>query len=213
MWHCRKKSKCHCPPKQLPVQTAAGSAFNSGVFNTDADRELAAAGKNNSTTPFYVCFPITPLNPLLALVTVHCRNIQASQKLRALAVCPHSFWDHLTFTSLPLTEFLSLGSRARAFAVQGGASSTQSLDFCLGPPWNWTFGTKIFLKSCPKVWYTKSQREHMGRLTWLRGRQSAGPAKQHNARAITHFTGKQLVAFSYATNWEELFLFTSVINR
>lgn len=164
MWHCRKKSKCHCPPRQLPVQTAAGSAFNSGVFNTDADRELAAAGKNNSMTPFYVCFPITPLNPLLALVTVHCRNIQASQKLRALAVCPHSFWDHLTFTSLPLTEFLSLGRRARAFAAQGGASSTQSLDFCLGPPWNWTFGTKIFLKSCPKVWYTKSQREHTGRL-------------------------------------------------
>lgn len=74
------------------LPSGKGSVFDSAVFNTDADsrgRELAAAGKNNPTRSFYLCFPNTSQTPTLALVTVHCRDIQASQELRALAACPH----------------------------------------------------------------------------------------------------------------------------
>lgn len=146
----QKRSKCHCP--QSSSQSRLLPALRSSLciwLRCVQHRCWQGAGSSWKTQFHKVFLSLLPkhlLNPLLILVTVHCRNIQASQKLRAFAVCPHMCWGEeihnnvpvdsettATFT-FPLTGFLSLGRRARTFAVQWGASSTQEFGFLPSSP-------------------------------------------------------------------------------
>lgn len=141
----QKSSKCQSSSQpSLCLPPGMGSA----LAQVCSAQMLTGSWKKHPMRSLYLCFPNTPWSPS-ALVSAHCRVIiQNSQKLRALAACPRwahpqqglgrgitaSLWVLRPLQPLPsLTEFLSSGRRARAFAEQWGASSTQSLDFCPGP--------------------------------------------------------------------------------